>query len=150
MLFCSLNQFSARGEARQFLGLSWLAAKWNNWLRSISSSCQSVNKDIPPIGPEIHCSESRSRPGAGFKPHLCLAGQFESPVSSSDPSRRSGYESLMRWLQQILELSLTSEQAVLAAGSSPQNSPPSILSDVIAEQFKRNASPPLKMINVRK
>lgn len=35
--------------ARQFSGLPWLAAKWNNWLRSITSGCQRQNKDIPPI-----------------------------------------------------------------------------------------------------
>lgn len=52
----SLNQFShcrpLATEGRPhvfFFGLPWLAAKWNNWLRSITSSCQRRYKDIPPI-----------------------------------------------------------------------------------------------------
>lgn len=47
-------------EAGHFLGLPWLPAKWNNWLRSITSSCQRCNKDILPIIPCCHWWVSRN------------------------------------------------------------------------------------------
>lgn len=103
-------------EAGHFLGLPWLPAKWNNWLRSITSSCQRCNKDILPIIPCCHWWVSRNNYQTlchfFFSPSFLFsyffffsscsaAGKWSLlvcvclHVSSYDTQRHSAYEILM-------------------------------------------------------